>query len=272
MSKSNILPFNYNGVQLVVQQDENGDPLFEVNSLCDLLQYSNARDALSRHVSKDDVVKRDTIDNMGRVQKKNHVKERGMWKLLMKSNAPNAEPVQDWIAGDVLPSIRKTGSYTAAKITTADKAKFDMSLKLARVAMVELNMAPSGRLLILKQVETNYGLPATLPNYTEDNNGSANGSMETASLTTLLHDFEATVSAQKANATLIGLGFLKESTRPSTKTPSKIVAFKVIDGGGLKYGKNLTNPSNPRETQPHWYRDTFGELLTLIVDKSKNAA
>lgn len=120
MSKSNILPFNFNGVELVVQQDDNGNPLFEVNSLCELLQYSNARDALSRHVSKDDVVKRDIIDSLGRVQKKNHVKERGMWKLLMKSNAPNAEPVQDWIAGDVLPSIRKTGSYTApAKVATS---------------------------------------------------------------------------------------------------------------------------------------------------------
>ena len=112
--------FNFNGVELVVQQDDNGNPLFEVNSLCELLQYSNARDALSRHVSKDDVVKRDIIDSLGRVQKKNHVKERGMWKLLMKSNAPNAEPVQDWIAGDVLPSIRKTGSYTApAKVATS---------------------------------------------------------------------------------------------------------------------------------------------------------
>lgn len=112
MSKSNILPFNYNGVQLVVQQDENGDPLFEVNSLCELLQYSNSRDALSRHVSTEDVVKRDTLTAGGK-QKKNFVKERGMWKLLMKSNAPNAEPVQDWIAGEVLPSIRKTGGYTA---------------------------------------------------------------------------------------------------------------------------------------------------------------
>lgn len=113
--KQSIQPFNYNGVSLTVIADDLGNPEFEVNALCELLGYSNPRDALARHVSTEDVVKRDTLTAGGK-QRKNFVKERGMWKLVMKSNAPNAEPVQDWIAGEVLPSIRKTGSYTAASV------------------------------------------------------------------------------------------------------------------------------------------------------------
>lgn len=108
----NIVPFEFQGVSLTVIADDNGDPEFEVNSLCALLGYANPRDAIGRHVKAEDVVKRDTLTAGGK-QRKNFLKERGMWRLVMKSEAPNADAVQDWIAGDVLPSIRKTGSYAA---------------------------------------------------------------------------------------------------------------------------------------------------------------
>lgn len=131
--KHNILPFNHNGVSLTVIADDLGNPEFEVNALCELLGYSNPRDALSRHVSAEDVVKHDTLTAGGK-QRKNFLKERGMWRLVMKSNATNADAVQDWIAGEVLPSIRKTGSYTAptAKEPTGlDKLRIASALEKA---------------------------------------------------------------------------------------------------------------------------------------------
>lgn len=69
-------------------------------------------DALRRHVEKDDVVKRDTIDSMGRTQLCNFVLEAGMWALILGSETPKAKEVKRWVTSEVLPSIRKTGSYT----------------------------------------------------------------------------------------------------------------------------------------------------------------
>ena len=33
---------------------------------------------------------------------------------------------------------------------------------------------------------------------------------------------------------------------------------------GLRFGKNLTSPQSPRETQPHWYVERFAELAELV--------
>lgn len=105
--------FQYESLQLRIQQDENSEPLFHANDLCALLHYSNPRDAVARHVDNDDVVKRDIIDSMGRTQQANFLREPGLWALIMRSDAPNAKPVQRWVFADVLPSIRKTGGYNA---------------------------------------------------------------------------------------------------------------------------------------------------------------
>ena len=107
-----LAPFEFQSKKLRVEADENGDPLFNANDLCELLGYSNCRDAISRHVDEGDVVKRDTPTTSG-TQSMNWVCEPGMWSLLLASHAPNAKPVKRWVTSEVLPSIRKTGSYAA---------------------------------------------------------------------------------------------------------------------------------------------------------------
>lgn len=267
-----IIPFVFEGHQIRVIRDENGEPNFVGKDICEALGYVNHIDAMKLHCKG--VVKRYPLQTAGGKQNVRVLTEGDMYRLMTHSTLESAERFESLVFDEILPTIRKTGKYEAKqeKVTTADKARFDMTLKLARVAMVELNMAPSGRLMMLKQVETTYGLPATLPNYADDNNGSTVGSMETAALTDLLREFNAGISCQKANLVLMNIGFLKEAQRPSRKSPNKVAKFKVIDGDGLKYGKNSTNPSNPRETQPLWYRDTFGELMSIIFDNSKVAA
>lgn len=118
----NIVPFEFNGVSLTVIADANGEPEFEANALCELLGYSNSRDAITRHCKQEDVVKRDTLTAGGK-QRKNFIKERSMWRLVMKANTEGAEKAQDFIAGEVMPSIRKTGSYT--KVSPASTAITD---------------------------------------------------------------------------------------------------------------------------------------------------
>ena len=52
--------------QIRTMQDEKGEPLFCAKDVAEALGYKNTRDALHKHVERDDVAKRDTIDSIGR--------------------------------------------------------------------------------------------------------------------------------------------------------------------------------------------------------------
>ena len=53
----------------------------------------------------------------------NFLTESGVYKLVFKSHKPNAEAFTDWIADEVLPALRKTGSYEMPKQDKPKKAK-----------------------------------------------------------------------------------------------------------------------------------------------------
>ena len=95
----------------------NGQILFNPNHVANCLDIKNVRDNISRmnnkqvvkltnsDVSKTDIRK---LNNAG----ENFLTESGVYKLIFKSRKENAERFQDWITDEVLPSIRKTGSYS----------------------------------------------------------------------------------------------------------------------------------------------------------------
>ncbi len=49
------------------------------------------------------------------------INEQALYKVIMRSDKPQAEPFQDWVCGEVLPSIRKTGGYLGAENLTDDE-------------------------------------------------------------------------------------------------------------------------------------------------------
>jgi hypothetical protein len=51
-----------------------------------------------------------------------------------------------------------------------------------------------------------------------------------------------------------------ERQRTSKSAKNAIKRFWCVTERGLQYGKNLTHPSSPCQTQPHWYVDRFAEL------------
>lgn len=94
---------------------DNGEPFFMAYDLCQALEYKNGKDTINR-IFGDVVVKcYPIIDRLGREQNAKFLTEPQMYKLIMRSNAKNAEAFQDWICGDVLPSIRKNGGYIAGQ-------------------------------------------------------------------------------------------------------------------------------------------------------------
>ena len=106
---------------------KNGEPWLAGKDVAEALGYSNTRDALSKHVDGEDkgVAKCDTL---GGAQEMVIVNESGLYSLIMGSKLPNAKKFKHWVTSEVLPSLRKTGTYSM-------KSKDDVKLMNARSRM-----------------------------------------------------------------------------------------------------------------------------------------
>lgn len=91
----------------------------------------------------------------------------------------------------------------------------------------------------------------------------------TDSITNLLKEHKVDISAVKANKILVALGLLLEKERPSSKYAGKMKKYKALSAQGLEYGVNVENPNSPGQTTPHYFVDTFAELLDLIKAEIK---
>lgn len=85
-----------------------GKPYFVGTDVAKALGYSNPRKAILDHCKG--VTKRDTPTSSG-VQSMSYINEGDLYRLIMKSKLPSAEKFESWVMDEVLPTIRKTGSY-----------------------------------------------------------------------------------------------------------------------------------------------------------------
>ena len=88
-----------------------GEPWFVANDICASLDYKNPRDAIARHVDSEDVVKHDTPTDSGS-QSMTYINESGLYALIFGSKLESAKKFKRWVTREVLPQIRKTGSYS----------------------------------------------------------------------------------------------------------------------------------------------------------------
>ncbi len=128
-----------------------------------------------------------------------------------------------------------------------------------------LKPAASCQMQMLAKIAENNGLdPKFLPSYAVDAPADAAGgsSLPTKALTALLKDNGIRMSPASFNKALQQAGLIKVMQRKNSK--QETATFWAITDKGLRYGKNLTSPQSPRETQPHWYVDRFLELAGLV--------
>lgn len=123
--------FEESTIRIIV---ENGEPLFCAPDVCKALGYANTADALRKHCREDGIAKRDTIDNLGRKQHTTFINEQNLYRLIMRSQLPSAERFQDWVCGEVLPTIRKTGSYGNPMAAMLAKPKSELFLELSQIS------------------------------------------------------------------------------------------------------------------------------------------
>lgn len=116
----------------------NGEPWFVGKDVADILGYSNPRDALAKHVDDDD---RNTVairDGKGNPNQ-TIINESGLYALIIGSKLPTAKKFKRWVTSEVLPSIRKTGSYTADPLQK-QRLEIDLNNSRANVAALWLEI------------------------------------------------------------------------------------------------------------------------------------
>lgn len=88
-----------------------GEPWFVGKDVAAALGYTKERNALDKHVDKDDALKRGVTDSIGRTQQMTIINESGLYSLILSSKLPSAKEFKHWVTSEVLPSIRKNGAY-----------------------------------------------------------------------------------------------------------------------------------------------------------------
>lgn len=105
----NLTPFSFKGTPVRVVTDEHGEPWFVAKDACDLLGYVNPSDAVGRHCKG--VVKRYPLQTAGGMQEVRVLSEGDTLRLIVNSTMPAAQEFESWVFDEVLPTIRRTGSY-----------------------------------------------------------------------------------------------------------------------------------------------------------------
>lgn len=116
MPNSTVVPansqpvFNFGEKQVrIILRD--GEPWFVASDVAEALGYRNAPDAarsLSEHQKASTQIVRSTSGGNPNVT---IINESGLYRLVLRSRKPEAEKFSDWVTGEVLPAIRKTGQY-----------------------------------------------------------------------------------------------------------------------------------------------------------------
>lgn len=108
---SNIMPFQFESKEVRAITHEDGSVWFIAKDVCEVLELANTTKAIEG-LDEDE---RNTLTlsegNRGNPNV-NIISESGLYKLTFRSNKPEAKRLTKWVTSEVLPTIRKTGSYS----------------------------------------------------------------------------------------------------------------------------------------------------------------
>jgi hypothetical protein len=106
----NLSQFQFNTNQVRVLMID-GQPWFVASDVCKILDLENTSRAIARLKEYEKGVT--TINTLGGNQEMAVISESGLYRLILTSRKTQAEPFQDWVCQEVIPTIRKTGKFDA---------------------------------------------------------------------------------------------------------------------------------------------------------------
>lgn len=156
---SNIIPFDFEGSSIRLL-DLAGSPWFVAMEIASILDYSDAFE-MTKRLDEDEKQNRQ-IDGFG-PRGVTLINESGLYSAILGSRKPEAAKFKKWVTAEVLPAIRKTGSYTAPKASPSpvrlayDAAKaFPPLFRVARLLGCDKNAAAiSANQMVTKLTDVN---------------------------------------------------------------------------------------------------------------------
>ena len=127
-NKLQVFTYNSNEVRTI---EENGEIWFVTKDVCDVLDIVNSRDAISELDNDEKNTIAITDGNRGNPNT-NIISESGVYFLVFKNRKPEAKAFSRWVRKEVLPQIRKTGSFSVNNSELEIQRK-DLDLKGAQI-------------------------------------------------------------------------------------------------------------------------------------------
>ena len=228
---------DFGQIRAIMQQ---GEPWFVALDVCKCTDIANSRDAFSRLDEDEKGVA--LIDTPGGKQIMAIINEPGLYSLVLGSRKPEAKAFKRWITHEVIPSIRKTGSYSAGNDIKAMRAEAMMRNAKTREANLWLKFAAVLDSQPHKQLCASYGTQV----------------LTGGQRVLPLPEVEKTYSAEEVGAMLGGLSGQKVG-RIATKH-----GLKVPEYGRLTLDKSRYSS---KEVETWRYNEAGVEALRQIVSE-----
>lgn len=130
--KNELMIFNNPEFGQVRTIELDNEPWFVGKDVAEALGYADAFGALKKHVEEEDKQNCQN-DSFGSPRGMTIINESGLYSLILSSKLPTAKGFKHWVTSEVIPSIRKTGSYTMKPMTAYQQMMADTRQRNARI-------------------------------------------------------------------------------------------------------------------------------------------
>ncbi|EOF4406042.1 BRO-N domain-containing protein [Campylobacter upsaliensis] len=131
MNKGKNLVFAKDNHNIRIIQDENNELLFCLRDICENLEIQNNTDIKNAILREFEAPRLNLtpFQTQGGIQHFTMITEPQLYFVLMRSDKPKAREFRQWVINEVLPSIRKSGSYKVNELTNKDLQEENLRLK-----------------------------------------------------------------------------------------------------------------------------------------------
>ena len=139
---------------------KDGEPWFVRNDIAKALEYSESRVTDSKCIDAEDKGVAQ-IDTPYGIQEMIIINVSGLYSLIFSSKLPKAKEFKHWVTSEVLPSIRKTGTYSdkANQPTFTSQGEVANFIEVMRLIMKENNQSPEKIAEMAEAVQRQFRQP-----------------------------------------------------------------------------------------------------------------
>ena len=144
-----IVPFSFNGAEVRTVLID-GEPWWVIADVAAALTLTNPS-VVASQLDPDDLSSTEVIDSLGRQQRARTVNESGLYGLIFQSRKLEAKVFKRWITHEVLPSIRKTGTYSTAPAAPRTELEIIREQHAAISTLLEHNEQITARAVVAEE-------------------------------------------------------------------------------------------------------------------------